>query len=154
MATNVISPPRGAIMEFSSIVRICKYKRFHEGHHFILMVMEVHDTPERDMDHFIMEYVLLFHDRRSRYHLSLSFYIQFFKQCVSITLQCVLAFAIKKIRLFWWEMFILNLLLLLDLTICMKATLKPLWMKKLPTTKGTNFLLFWFLHVAHMLAFF
>jgi len=50
-------------MEFSSITKIRKYKRLHEGHHFILMVMEVHDTPERDMDQFIMECVLLFHDR-------------------------------------------------------------------------------------------
>jgi hypothetical protein len=96
VATNVINPPRGATVEFSSIAKTCKYKGLHEGHHFILMVTEVHDTPKRDMDHFIKECVLLFHDRRLRYHLSLSFYIQFFKQHVSITLQCFLTSIIER----------------------------------------------------------
>jgi hypothetical protein len=36
------------------------YKRFHEGHHFILMAMEVHNTPDRDMDCFIKECMLVF----------------------------------------------------------------------------------------------
>jgi hypothetical protein len=96
VATNVINPPRGATMEFNSIAKTGKYKRLHEGHHFIMMVMEVHDTPKRDMDHFIKECVFLFHDRRLRYHLSLSFYIQFFKQRVSITLQCSLTSIIER----------------------------------------------------------
>jgi hypothetical protein len=50
MATNVISQPISAIVELNTIVKICKYRRLHEGHHFIMMVMEVHGTPERDMD--------------------------------------------------------------------------------------------------------
>jgi hypothetical protein len=83
-------------MEFSVIVKIRKYRSLHERHHFIPMVMEVHDTPERDMDHFIKECALLFHDRQSRNHLSLSFYIQFFKQRVSIALQCALTSTIER----------------------------------------------------------
>jgi hypothetical protein len=58
--------------------------------------MEVHGTLEHDMDRFIKECVHLFHNRWSGGHLSLSFCIQFFKQCVSIVLQCVLASIIKK----------------------------------------------------------
>jgi hypothetical protein len=50
---------------------------FHEGHHFILMAMEVHDTLEPNMDCFMRECAHLFHDQQSRGHLSLSFYIQF-----------------------------------------------------------------------------
>jgi hypothetical protein len=60
------------------------------------MAMEVHNTPERDMDRFIKECACLFHNRRSRGHLFLSFCIQFFRQCVSIDIQCVLMSAIKK----------------------------------------------------------
>jgi len=63
MALNVISPPIGAIAEPNAIVKIHKYKGLQEGHHFILTAMEVHGTPERDMDRFIMEFVHLFHDR-------------------------------------------------------------------------------------------
>jgi hypothetical protein len=37
-----------------------------------------------------------FHDRQSGGHLSLSFYIQFFRQHVNISLQHVLAFVIEK----------------------------------------------------------
>jgi hypothetical protein len=44
-------------------VKINKYKEFHEGHHFILMVTEVHGTPEHDMDCFIKECARLLHDR-------------------------------------------------------------------------------------------
>ncbi len=84
MALSVISPPVGAIAEPSAIVKIHKYRRLQEGHHFISTAMEVHGTPERDMDRFIREFVHLFHDRRSKGHLSLSFCIQFFKQHVSI----------------------------------------------------------------------
>ncbi len=46
-------------MELSTIVKICKYKRFHEGHHSIPMAMEVHNTTKRNMDCFIKECVCL-----------------------------------------------------------------------------------------------
>ncbi len=87
-------------MELSAIAKIHKYRRLHERHHFILMAMEVHGTPECDMDCFIKERVHLFHNRRSEGHLSLFFCIQFFKQCVSIAFQCALVFAIEG-RLHW-----------------------------------------------------
>jgi len=58
--------------------------------------MEVHNAPERDMDHVIRYYARLFHNRRLGGHLSLSFYIQFFKQHVNIILQQALASAIEK----------------------------------------------------------
>jgi hypothetical protein len=82
-------------VKFSAIAKIRKYRGLHEGHHFILMVMEVHDIPGHDMDYFIRECAHLFHDR-SRNHLSLSFCIKFFKQRVSIALQHALASAIKR----------------------------------------------------------
>ncbi len=75
MASNVINRPIGAIAKLKVIVKICKYRKLHEGHHFILMAMDVHDTPEHDMDRFIRECAHLFHDKRSRNHLSLSFCI-------------------------------------------------------------------------------
>jgi hypothetical protein len=94
-----------------------------------------------DMDCFIRECACLFHDRRSRGHLSLPFCIQFFKQCVSIVLECALAFAIKKkivltgdvyskppITIKSHVMLILDLPLLLNLMICMQATLDGLWL--------------------------
>jgi hypothetical protein len=83
-------------MEFSTIVKIHKYKALHEGHDFILMAMEVHNTPKRDMDHFIKECAGLFHDRRLKGQLSLFFCIQFFKQHVSIAFQHALVFAIHR----------------------------------------------------------
>jgi hypothetical protein len=83
-------------MELNIITKIHKYRGFYERHHFILMVMEVHDTLERDMDCFIRDCACFFHDRQSRGHLSFSFYIQFFKHCVNIALQHVLAFAIER----------------------------------------------------------
>jgi len=48
------------------------------------------------MDCFIKECARLFHDRRSKGHLSLSFYIQFFKQRVNITLQHVLPSTMER----------------------------------------------------------
>jgi hypothetical protein len=63
MAMSVINQPVYVIAKFSAIVKIRKYKRFHEGHHFIPMAMEVHDAPEHGKDHFIKECVRLFHDR-------------------------------------------------------------------------------------------
>jgi hypothetical protein len=86
MALNVISQPTSAIAKLSVIVKIRKYKGFHEGHHFILLAMEVHNTHGCDMDRFIKECVRLFHNRQSRGYLSLYFCIQFFRQCVSIAL--------------------------------------------------------------------
>jgi hypothetical protein len=50
VALSVINRLAGAIVKFNAIVKICKYKRFHEGRHFIPMAMEVHDTFGRDMD--------------------------------------------------------------------------------------------------------
>jgi len=63
MALNVISQPSNAVVKLNAIVKICKYKGFHERHHFIPMVMEVHDTPKHDMDHFMKECARLFYDR-------------------------------------------------------------------------------------------
>jgi hypothetical protein len=53
VALSVINQPIGVVVELNTIAKIHKYKRFHEGHHFILMVMEVHGAPMHDMDHFI-----------------------------------------------------------------------------------------------------
>ncbi len=63
MASSVIIWPTSATMKLSAIAKIYKYKGFHEGHHFILMAMEVHGAPKNDMDHFIKECAHLFHDR-------------------------------------------------------------------------------------------
>jgi hypothetical protein len=60
------------------------------------MAMKVHGAPWRDMDHFIIEYARLNHNRQSKYDLSLSFYIHFFTQHVSITLQHALTYLIEK----------------------------------------------------------
>ncbi len=56
VALSVISQP----VERSAITKIRKYRRFHEGHHFIPMAMEVHDTLEHDMDHLIRECACFF----------------------------------------------------------------------------------------------
>jgi hypothetical protein len=79
MASNVISRLASAAAKLSTIAKICKYRRLHEGHHFIPMAMEVHNAFKHDMDHFIKEHAHLFHDRQSRGHLSLFFCIYFFK---------------------------------------------------------------------------
>ncbi len=63
MVSSVISRPISVVAEPSAIVKIRKYRRFHEGHHFILMTMEVHNALRCDMDFFIRECVHLFHDR-------------------------------------------------------------------------------------------
>jgi hypothetical protein len=75
MASSVISQLISAITKLNAIVEICKYKEFHEGHHFISMALEVHGVFERDMDCFIKECAHLFYDRRLGGHLSLSFCI-------------------------------------------------------------------------------
>jgi len=41
MTMSVINQPTNVAMELSAIAKICNYRRFHEGHHFILMAMEV-----------------------------------------------------------------------------------------------------------------
>jgi hypothetical protein len=76
-------------VELNTIVKICKYRGLNEGHHFIPMAMEVHNTPGCDMDRFINKGAHLFHDSWSKGHLSLSFCIQFFREHVSIAFQCV-----------------------------------------------------------------
>jgi hypothetical protein len=60
--------------------------------------MEVHGAPGCDTDCFIKEYACVFHNKRSRGCLSLSFCIQIFKQYVSISLQCALTSAIERKR--------------------------------------------------------
>jgi hypothetical protein len=55
MSTSVINRLVSATAKLSTIVKIHKYRRFHEGHHFIPMVMEMHNIPKRDMDCFIKE---------------------------------------------------------------------------------------------------
>jgi hypothetical protein len=68
VATNVISRPASVAMKLSTIVNIHKYIGLHEGHHFIMMAMEVHGAPRCDMDCFIVECARLFHNRRSGGH--------------------------------------------------------------------------------------
>jgi len=60
------------------------------------MAMEVHDTPKHDMDCFIRECARLFHNKRSKAHLSLFFCIQFIKHYVNIAFQCALASVIER----------------------------------------------------------
>jgi hypothetical protein len=96
MVMNVISQLIGTIAKLNTITKICKYRGIHEGHHFISMAMEVHGALGHDMNHFKKDFARLFHNRQSKGHLSLSFFIQFFKQCVSITLQHTLTFTIER----------------------------------------------------------
>ncbi len=63
MALSVISRLVGVVVELNAIAKICKYKGFHEGHHFILMALEVHSAPGCDVDRFIKECACLFHNR-------------------------------------------------------------------------------------------
>jgi hypothetical protein len=60
---NVISQPTCAIVKLGTIIKIRKYKGFHEGHHFIPRAMEVHGAFRHNIDHFIKECVHLFHNR-------------------------------------------------------------------------------------------
>jgi hypothetical protein len=71
---SVTTQPIDAIAKLSAIAKIRKYRRLQEGHHFIPMAMEVHDTLGCDMDCFIKVCVRIFHNRQSKGHLSLSFY--------------------------------------------------------------------------------
>jgi hypothetical protein len=63
MAMSVITQPIGPTLELNTILKIYKYKKLHEGHHFILMVMEVHGALGCDMDCFIRECACFFHDK-------------------------------------------------------------------------------------------
>jgi hypothetical protein len=85
VASSVINRPVGVASKFNTIAKIHKYRGLQEGHHFIPMAM-VHGALGCDMDCFIRECVRIFHDRRSKGHLSLYFCIQYFKQHVSIAL--------------------------------------------------------------------
>jgi hypothetical protein len=73
MVSSVISQLTSVVVELGAIIKIRKYKRLHERHHFILMAMEVHDALGCDMDYFIKECTYLFHDRQLKSHLSLFF---------------------------------------------------------------------------------
>jgi hypothetical protein len=66
VASSVISWPKSVVADRNPIVKIHKYKGFHEGHHFISITMEVHGAPRCDMDCFIKECAYLFHDKRSK----------------------------------------------------------------------------------------
>jgi hypothetical protein len=48
MVLSVINQLVDATMKLIGIVRIHKYRRFHEGHHFIPMAMEVHGAFRHD----------------------------------------------------------------------------------------------------------
>ncbi len=63
VATNAINQLASVVVKLSAIVKIYEYRRLHEGHHFILMAMDVHGTFKCDMDHLIRECVCLFQDR-------------------------------------------------------------------------------------------
>ncbi len=77
VALNVIHRSICAIVELGAIIKIRKYKWFHEGHHFILMAMEVHGALGRNMDHFIVERAHFSHDKHSGVHLSFFFAFNF-----------------------------------------------------------------------------
>jgi hypothetical protein len=63
VVSSFITRPTCVTIELSTIIKICKYRGLHEGHHFIPMAMKVHDTPKHDMDHFIRECAHIFHHR-------------------------------------------------------------------------------------------
>ncbi len=63
VALNVIIRLISAVTKFNAIIKIWKYKKLHEGHHFIPMAMEVHGAPSCDMDCFIRKCACFFHDR-------------------------------------------------------------------------------------------
>jgi hypothetical protein len=60
---SVISQPIGAIAKLNTITKICKCRELKEGHHFIMMAMEVHHIFECDMDYFIRECTCFFHGK-------------------------------------------------------------------------------------------
>ncbi len=64
VAMSVVSQPSSPVAKLSAIIKICKYKRFHEGHHLIPMAMEVHHAFGHDMDCFIKECAIFFCNNR------------------------------------------------------------------------------------------
>jgi len=52
---NVISRPVGVVTKFNTIIKIHKFRRFQQGHHFILMAIKVHNTCGHEMDCFNKE---------------------------------------------------------------------------------------------------
>jgi hypothetical protein len=62
MASSVISWSTCAVVKLNAIIKIHKYRGLQEGHHFILMAMEVHGAPNHDLDCFIKERARFFHD--------------------------------------------------------------------------------------------
>jgi len=73
VVSSVISQSTSVIIELNTIAKICKYKKFHEEHHFIPIAVKVHSALGHDVNHFVRECIRLFHNRRSKGHLSLSF---------------------------------------------------------------------------------
>jgi len=63
MATNVINRSRSVVAKLNAIIKIHKYTRIHDKHHFISMAMEVHGALWHDIDRFIKECACLFHNR-------------------------------------------------------------------------------------------
>jgi hypothetical protein len=68
VSSSVINQPIGTIAEPSAIVKIHKYKRLCEKHHFIPMATMVQSASERDMDRFVKECAYLFHDKQLEGH--------------------------------------------------------------------------------------
>jgi hypothetical protein len=60
---NVINQPTNVATKLRALVNIRNYRGLHEGHHFIQMVMEVHNALRQNMDRFIKKCAYLFHDR-------------------------------------------------------------------------------------------
>jgi hypothetical protein len=71
VATSVISRPVDVTTKLNTILKIRKYKKLHEKHHFILMAVEVHGAPGCDMNHFFRKCARLFSDIQSKNHLIL-----------------------------------------------------------------------------------
>jgi hypothetical protein len=96
MASSVINQPTCVVAKFNAIINIHKYRGLHKRHHFILMAMEVDGALGHYMDRFIKECARFFHNKRLGGHLSLSFCIPCFRQCVNITFQRALTLAIER----------------------------------------------------------
>jgi hypothetical protein len=90
---SVINQLACAIAKLSDIAKIYKYIGLCEGHHFISMAMEVHNSLGHDMDRFIKECVCLFHDRVIYPCL---FAFNFSNNMLIFFLTCFFAFVIEK----------------------------------------------------------
>jgi len=96
MVSSVIIRLAGVVTKFNTIAKIRKYKKFHEEHHFIPMVMEVHNALGRDVDHFIRECAHFFMIDDQHFIYPCLFAFKFSRQRVSTALQHALTFAIEK----------------------------------------------------------